>query len=526
MNLNKMLYATCEKYPKSTVIIYKNNTVLYKKLDEYINRLTHSFITLGVKPGDRVAIILRNSPEFIITYFALMRLGAIAVPVNFLLKPPETEFILRDAQTVGIVTHLSFFHDVKAAGRNVPDVRFFIIVGYPNQIKTSSDGIAIHQAVISYSKLLSESSAEPYHACDDIGPETVAMFIYTSGTTGKPKGVMLTHNNLLSNIDACIQATGVNTKDRFICVLPMFHSFAWLVCVLLPLYLGAKIIVVESIKPFGNVMKAIFHHKVTMFVAVPQIFSALTKLPFFRPLNVFVPVQLCISGAAPLPSHVLEKFQKKFNIPLIEGYGLTETSPVVTLNPVKGPRKAGSIGIPVTGVEVKIIDEKGKDISSTTHVGEICVRGPNVMKGYHGRPEETAQVLSKDGWFKTGDMGYIDEDGYIYVVDRKKDLIISKGLNIYPKEVEDVLIQYPSVAEAAVVGVTRADGDEVVIAYIVPREGKSVDIKEMRLYCKKNIASYKVPREIIISSELPKNTLGKVLKTKLREEAAKKYGNK
>lgn len=524
MNLNEMVHNSCNTYAKDTALIFNNNTTMtYKNLNKNINKTANTLLDLGVKKGDRIVLLVRNSPEFIISYFAVIRVGAIVVPINFLLKAPEIEYILMDSKSVGIITHCKFFHTVKQAGRNISHVKFFIVVGDSAQIKTSSDGIAMHQAVISYDTLMRSANADQCAYNDAIDPETVAMFIYTSGTTGKPKGVMLSHKNLISNVHSCIKATNVSHKDKFLCILPMFHSFAWLVCVLIPLTLGAPIVIIESIQPFGRVMKSIFKHKITLLVGVPQIFSALTNVPFFKPLHIFVPIRLCISGAAPLPAHILEKFQEKFSIPLIEGYGLTETSPVATLNPVEGARKTGSVGVPIPDVSVKIINEQGDDISDSHKVGEICIKGPNVMIGYYEKPEETAKVLSSDGWLKTGDMGNKDAEGYLYIIDRKKDLIISKGLNIYPKEIEDVLITHRAIQEAAVIGLPLPNGDEVVLAYVTLKEGKTVEKKELTALCRKNIASYKVPREINIIDELPKNTLGKVLKTELRAKAAPKY---
>lgn len=519
MNLNEMLDATCTAYPKSKAIIFRDEKITYAQLREQVLIVAQAFQSLGVAKGDRIALILKNSPEFIVSYFAAVRLGAIVVPINFLLTSPEIEYIINDCKATGIIVHAKFIKTVSQALRNSSSVKFRIVAG--DSGKEPGDGYTAYSALL---KRARQQEKDPDKT--PVSPDHMAMFIYTSGTTGKPKGVMLTHNNLLSNVASCIKMTDVTSKDRFICILPMFHSFAWLVCVLLPLRLGGRIVPIESIQPFRNIMKAVFKHKITIFAGVPQIFAALSKIPFFTPLRIFIPIRLFISGAAPLSPKVLEKFQNKFKIPLIEGYGLSEASPVVTLNPIKDLRKAGSVGVSIPGVEVSIADEKKKLHTSSTQVGEIWVRGPNVMKGYYNQPEETKEVLSKDGWLHTGDMGYIDHEGYVYIVDRKKDLIISKGFNIYPKEIEDILQLHEAVNEASVIGIPKRDSDETVIAYVILNEGTEVSEKELITYCRKHLAQYKIPKEIIFTKELPKNTLGKVLKTTLREKASRRCGVK
>ncbi|MFH1380379.1 MAG: long-chain fatty acid--CoA ligase [bacterium] len=527
MNLNEMLDISCAKHAKSKAIIADTNRLTYAQLHEQVIACAHQLGLLGIRKNDCVAILLRNSVEFIVSYFALIRLGAIAVPINFLLKPPEIEYIINDCTAKAVITQAKFLQNAVTASERILSVRHFIVIGKLSAAHISDTQISKKQRIIAFADLLKKSARIDTNPAKNkpFSPDHHAMYIYTSGTTGKPKGVILSHANLISNVSSCIQATDVSSKDKFICLLPMFHSFAWLVCVLIPIYIGGLIVPVESIQPFRNVMKAVFKYKITIFAGVPQLFAALRKIPFFSPLRIFIPIRLCICGAAPLSPQILEDFQKKYNIPLIEGYGLTEASPVVTLNPIKGIRKPGSIGIPIPDVTVAIADTQGKLHTVSSNVGEICVKGPNVMKGYYHKPEETKEVLTKDRWLHTGDMGYIDNEGYVYIVDRKKDLIISKGLNIYPKEVEDVLQSHKAVQESSVIGVPKRNQDEMVIAYVTLKSGSRVTDKELIAYCRKHIAQYKVPREIILADELPKNTLGKVLKTTLREKALQKYGS-
>ncbi|HVO33429.1 MAG TPA: AMP-binding protein, partial [Elusimicrobiota bacterium] len=340
---------------------------------------------------------------------------------------------------------------------------------------------------------------------------------YTSGTTGKPKGAMLTHNNLAMNAVQCARMVQLSYRDCFMCLLPMFHSFAWTVCVLVPLYLGSPIVVVESVLPFGPVLRQIFRRRVKIFVAVPPIYAALLRVPFWRPLRWLNPVRLCISGAAALPGPILEAFEAKFDIPLLEGYGLTEASPVVTLNPERERRK-GSVGKPLPGIDIRIVHDLGHD-QPAGEVGEICVRGDNVMLGYYHHDEATQAVFLDEPkrWLRTGDLGFMDSQGYLHISDRKKDLIIVKGMNVYPKEVEDILLNHPAVDEAAVIGVRDETGDELIQAFVTLKPGTQADKTELMKLCRTRLAGYKCPKEIEIRTDLPKNTLGKILKRELRK---------
>ena len=346
------------------------------------------------------------------------------------------------------------------------------------------------------------------------------MIIYTSGTTGKPKGAMLTHRNFIANVEQCLGRVALSNKDTFLCLLPMFHSFSWTVCVLIPLCLGSATVIIESIQPFGEVIKQILRHRVKIFVAVPPIYAALLRVPFWRPLKFINPLRLCIAGAAALPVPVHQAFEAKFGIPLMEGYGLTEASPVVCLNPEE-KRVPGSIGKALPGIRLRIVDEAGQDVPPGG-VGEICIQGENVMKGYYHQDQATRDAFLDEAhqWLRSGDLGHIDADGYVTISDRKKDLIIVKGLNVYPKEVEDVLLSHAAVQDAAVIGLQDETGDELILAYVTLKEGAQVDKQDLLKLCRKSLAPYKCPRDLEVRKELPKNTLGKVLKRALRNEAA------
>lgn len=505
--LHDLVERQAKSRPQAVAVAFKDRRLTYGELQEQVEKWAAVLHGRGVRAGDAFGLVMRNSPEFVVTFFALVRLGARAVPINFLLKADEIAFIFEDAGVVGVITQPPFVKNVLAARRQLPALRDVILTGDRKE------------DLLSFNQLL--ASAPPVgdvpRAADAEAP---AMIIYTSGTTGRPKGAMLTHRNFIGNVEQCVAMVKLSPKDVFLCLLPMFHSFAWTVCVLVPAYLGCKIVIVESIQPFGDVIRQIMRQRASIFVAVPPIYAALLRVPFWWPLRFLNPLRLCISGAAALPTAVQKKFEGKFGIPLLEGYGLTEASPVVTLNPEKR-RVPGSVGQALPGITLKIIDEQGQPLP-IGEAGEICLRGANVMKGYYRQVEATRQSFLDDQheWLRTGDIGYLDPEGYLHISDRKKDLIIVKGLNVYPKEVEDVLLEHAAVAEAAVIGLADETGDEIIRAYVTLKENASAERAELLKWCREKLASYKCPKDVEIRRELPKNTLGKILKRTLRQEAA------
>jgi long-chain acyl-CoA synthetase len=504
LTLNQLLEDKRISAGSSPALIFKDRIYTYAQLADAVDRCAQGLWELGVRPGDKFGLAMRNNPEYVITYFALMRIAAVAVPVNFLLKPEEMSYIFEHSDCVGIITQPACLDNVREAVKYIPGVRNIVLTG---QHKPGT---------VSFDDLL---KSNPFGQETHTTPETLAMLIYTSGTTGKPKGVMLTHGNLTSNVQAIRMAIQVSSRDSFICILPMFHAFGWTACVLLPVALGSRIVIMESIQPFGDVLKSILKWKVNIFIAVPPVYSALVKMPFWGPMKIFNPLRICVSGAAPLSPELLVGFERKFGVPLLEGYGLTETSPAVSFNPLDGQRKPGTVGPPIPGVMVKIVDDSGSELA-LGKVGEICINGPNVMMGYYKQPEDTEASFLSGNWLKTGDLGMLDSDGYITIVDRLKDLIIVKGLNVYPREVEEVLLRHRDVAEAAVVGIRDETGDETVKAFIVPRDLNKIDKSVIHRHCLDHLAAYKCPREIEVVEELPKNTIGKVLRRELRAASA------
>jgi long-chain acyl-CoA synthetase len=332
-----------------------------------------------------------------------------------------------------------------------------------------------------------------------------ALYLYTSGTTGRPKGVVLTHENLASNVASCQRAGEFDARDSFLCLLPFFHTYAITGTILLPLFHGSKMVLVDRFQPL-KVMKLIEEHGISVFLAIPSMYRVLAASD--GDFNVSS-VRFPISGGEPLPVAIAEAFEKRFGVPIFEGYGQTEAAPVVTLN-VPGARKLGSVGRPLPGVEVAIWDEQKQPVDADV-IGEIMVRGPNVMQGYFNLPEETGKTIT-NAWLHTGDLGKLDPEGFITITGRKKDLIISAGENIYPREIEEVLVLHPKVKEVAVIGVKDEVRGEVPKAFLIAHEGVSVDDKELRAFCREHLAAYKVPKHFEIVADLPRTPTGKVLK--------------
>jgi long-chain acyl-CoA synthetase len=350
------------------------------------------------------------------------------------------------------------------------------------------------------------------HSPSSGSEKDVAALLYTSGTTGHPKGAMLTHGNFLHNVASCLTALTVHEDDRIVVALPQFHSFMFTVGTLLPLLCGGGILLLKTLHPFKSVLEEIARHRGTILPAVPSFYRALLAVPEFGRL----PLRLCISGGAPLPVEVFNEFTRIFPFPLREGYGPTESSPVATVNPIYGINKPGSIGKPIPNVELSIRNEAGRELPVGA-TGEICIRGGNVMLGYWNQPEETAMVL-RGGWLYTGDIGHGDADGYFYITDRKKDMLLVNGINVYPREIEEVIYQFPGVKEAAVIGVPDTRKGEQPMAFITATEGQTVDEKALLQFVRDRLADYKVPKKVVFMPALPRNATGKILKTALRQQ--------
>jgi long-chain acyl-CoA synthetase len=494
MNL-ALAFARCaERHASKTAIFFGEQEISYAELLEQSQKLAvHLQNNLGVKPGDRVAIWLKNRPEFVAGVFGILQTGAVVVPVNNFLKPAEVIYILNDAGIDVLISDAELsahFSELSAARPplKIVKVEEFAALAPPDSRSTIPD------------------------------PRTekdLAVIIYTSGTTGKPKGAMLSHGNLLHNVESCRIVLAMVADDCFAVILPMFHTYMMTVGIFLPFTVGGSIVLVKSLHPPRALLQEIFSRHATIVPAVPTFYRMMlaAQLPSPLPLRIF------ISGSAPLPLQTLKEFEEKFKVPLIEGYGLSEASPVVSKNPLKGVRKAGSIGLPIPNVEMSVQGETGKFLDANA-VGEICVRGGNVMLGYWNQAEETKKVF-RDGWLLTGDVGYRDADGYYFITDRKKDMLLVNGINVYPREIEEVIYHFPGVREAAVVGVPDARRGEQPVAFVAAAEGQTLDEKALSQFIREKLADYKVPKQIIFLPALPKNATGKILKTELRKQAVK-----
>ena len=436
--------------------------------------------------GNTVGVLLLNSPKYVTTLLGVWKAGKTPVPLNYLLPPQELAYIIKDSGMSALITSQFFAQAVAAIKPLFGDKGVILMADTPDFApKTGKPPEATYR--------------DP------------ALYLYTSGTTGKPKGVVLTHRNLATNVDSCQQAGGFDHRDSFLCLLPFFHTYAITGTILLPLLNGSKMVLVDRFQPL-KVMKLIEDHAISVFLAIPSMYRVLAHTEGEFDLNS---VRFPISGGEPLPVAVAEAFEKRFGVPIFEGYGQTEASPVISLNVPSG-RKMGTVGRALPGVEIAIWDEQKNPVGVDV-IGEIMVRAASVMEGYYNLPEETSKTITRE-WLHTGDLGRMDAQGFVTITGRKKDLIISAGENIYPREIEEVLAQHPKVKEVAVIGVKDEVRGEVPKAFVIARDGMTVDEKELRQYCRDNLAGYKVPRHFAIVPDLPRTPTGKILKRMLPNE--------
>lgn len=494
--------------PDAPAVITDAGTTTFADLEARSARVAAHLAGRGVGKGDRVALLSPNCSEFAEAYLGIVRAGAVVVPVNCLLNPKEIAWILNDAGARALVYHPVLAESVAAFRPAVEGLEFALSLGEP-----AADSDTGWEAV------RAEPGAVPEVA---FAPGTdLAAILYTSGTTGHPKGAMLSHRNLVANTHSIREAVRLEPgRDRLLVVLPMFHAFAATVGMLTPLLHGLAFIPVPRFEP-DMVVGAIGRHGATIFLGVPSMYSLFLRLPEGAEQR-FASLRLCVSGGAAMPVEVMRRFEERFGLPVYEGDGPTECSPVTCLNPLDGVRKPGSVGVPVPAVAMRIADDEGADVPDN-EVGEICVRGPNVMRGYWNRPEATAEVFFGD-WFRTGDVGFRDDDGYFHMVDRKKDLIIVNGMNVYPRMVEEALYGHPAVAEVAVVGEPHDLHGEIPVAYVALREGAEADSAALRRHCQDELGRHEVPRKFFFLDELPKNATGKILKRALRNEGELERG--
>ncbi|HEX4804355.1 MAG TPA: long-chain fatty acid--CoA ligase [Conexibacter sp.] len=491
-NLASLLTDSAARHPERPAIKLEDATMTFAQLDDASARFAGLLAARGFQPGDRVGVMLPNVPYFPVVYYGILRAGGVVVPMNVLLKEREVAFYLEDSGARLLFAWHEFGEEARpgaaAAGAELVEVA-------PRDFMREI------------------TAAAPRAGLADVDDEDTAVILYTSGTTGKPKGAELTHANLYGNAKTKVETLiQLRDGDVILGALPLFHSFgqtaamnagmmAGVCLTLLPRFDGVKALQIME------------RDRVTVFLGVPTMYSAMLAVPAAERPDTSS-LRTCISGGASLPVEVLRAFESQFGVAILEGYGLSETSPVASFNHPGRERKPGSIGTPIRDVRMKVVDPDDRELPAG-EVGEIVIQGPNVMKGYWKRPDATAEAM-RGGWFHTGDLAKVDEDGYFFIVDRKKDMIIRGGYNVYPREIEEVLYEHPAVAEAAVVGIADATLGEEVGAAVALKAGAEATPEELQAFVKERVAAYKYPRHVWLVPELPKGPTGKILKREIQ----------
>lgn len=508
-NLYDIVLANVKKSPRKTIIADTDQKISNLEFKTMIDVVAEFLTQVGIKPGDKVAIIMANSYEFIVNIFAISKVGATVVTVNNFLKEDELTYIINDSQAKLVFVSAKFAKETANLTSKTGASKIVWVDNAPLD----------NEYNIPYQTIIKKTYPQITKAFNSQINDT-AFILYTSGTTGKPKGALLSFKNIFSNCEGGRNLFDINRDGKFgmICYLPMFHAFTLTATILLPIYTNSRVTVIRSIsgiRDFKNLLKQILVSRCRYFAGVPDVFNAMSraKLPWY--FHWFHNVSGFISGAAPLADETLQRFTNAFpRGKLLQGYGITECAPIISCNSIR-KNKIGSVGQAIGDYQIKICDENMQEVPIDS-IGEICVKGDNVMQGYYNRPEDTKESII-DGWFRTGDIGRVDKDGFIFIVDRKKDIIIHKGMNIYPREIEEVLYTHDKVNACAVVGLKDREADETPIAYIELKENETATEAELKAFLKPHLATFKLPRKIFFLDKLPRNATGKILKRELRE---------
>lgn len=495
MHLAAMLEAQASSIGAKPAIIYKDQPVSYSQLLARVQRFAHALKKLGVKPDDKVAIMMNNCPELVIAYFACAYLGAVAVPVNIFYKERELEYLLRDSDAVALIANPTFAEFYSKIERKPPLFKWLIVNGS-------------YREGLEFAKLEAGAPAGSFKAQCTEG--SVAEILYTSGTTGDPKGTLLTHKNLFFHADAIIKLLELNEKDRSLVVVPLFHGYG-ITVMLCSFRVGTSFVLLDPFNP-TEVFEQIQKHKITFLPMVVAMYFVLTNHPD-RTKYDLSSLRIGISGASAMPAQLMKEASEAFNIKILEAWGLTECSASATMQRMNKLYKEGSVGLAYPGVKVEVMDENGK-LLGHDQVGELVVKGPLVMKGYYKKPKETAETL-RGGWLHTGDMGYYDKDGYFFMVDRKKELINVGGEKVFPREVEEIMYRHPSVADAVLIPGKDAKLGEIPVAVVVPKPGATLSEQELTDFLSSKMARFKVPRKVYILQQVPRSPIGKILKKEL-----------
>ncbi len=541
--LDQFLTDTAHKFPNSTAIIFYNRKLTYAQLNQLVNQFAAALQANGFKKGDRISLYLPNCPQYTIAYYGALRAGGIVVPSNPLYVPREIKHQIEDSGATYLVSLSLLYNRVRKVQSDL-DLKRVIVTSikdyFPPLLKVLFTllkenkpdmnkerhrvNIANDATAVWWKDFLRAGNSRPSPV--SVTPEDTAVLMYTGGTTGMPKGAQLTHRNLVANT---IQAArwdveGVEGASVTMSALPLTHSYGMTACQNWSIYKGFAQVMIPNPRDLNDLLKNLTRHNVEFFPGVPTLYNAINNHPDVQTGKYnLTSIKVCLSGAAGLPPEVQKEFVRLTGAKLVEAYGLSETCPAVTINPLQSGGKLGTIGVPIPETEVKIIDlETGETVLPVGQVGELCIKGPQVMKGYWNMPTETANVLRPDEngdlWLHTGDIALMDADGYVKIVDRKKDMIISGGFNIYPNEVEYILYTHPEIVEAAVVGVPDERRGEVAKAFVVLKEGASMTEAALRAWCKKEMRAYMVPKYVEFRDELPKTMVGKILRRQLLEE--------
>jgi long-chain acyl-CoA synthetase len=525
--LGRLLDNAVRDFPEREAVIFQGRKITYRQLGEEAANVASGLAQRGLKEGQRMAIMLPNCPQYIASYYAILKIGGIVVNVNPMYVERELEFQLKDAGVETILALRDIYPRLEAVKEKV-SLKTIILTDLHEtggeRPRTKSGTVSVN-GVYEYAELVEMGRRLPPPSVE-VNPDEVALLQYTGGTTGFSKGAMLTHRNLVADVLQCVSwnQDAVRGQERMLAALPFFHVYGMTVAMNEAIELAATIILLPRFN-VDDALEAINLYRPTRFPGVPTMYMAIMNHPQVNKYNVSS-IRVCSAGSAPMPIEAQKRFEELTGAKISEGYGLTEASPVTHANPFLGKRKIGSIGLPRPDVDSKIVDlETGERDLPPGEVGELCIRGPQVMKGYWNRPEETSKSL-RNGWLYTGDIARMDDEGYFYIVDRKKDMIICSGYNVYPREIEEVLYQHPKIQEACILGVPDPYRGETVKAFVVLKEKEQATAEEIIEYCQKNMAKYKVPTSVEFRQELPKSHVGKVLRKILREEEMKKSSNR
>ena len=532
------LEESARKYPNSPCAIFKHAVITYREMNELTDRLAAGLSELGLKKGDRVGIFMPNTPQFVIAYFAILKMGGVVVATNPLYKPREIEYQVNDAGVEVMLVMSNFYNMMKELQHNTK-IRTLVVTNIKEYLppvlsflftltkeKKGGFRVDLNKDDIWMKDLINRHKPEDRPKVD-VGPDDMAIFQYSGGTTGIPKGAIALHRNLVANALQMMNwiVNAEQGKETVLMAIPLFHVYGMVAGMCYAICSGASMVMVPNPRDIKDILTSITDYKTTIFPGVPTMYNAVNNHPDVKAGKYsLATVKACISGSAPLMRETKEKFEALSGGKLVEGYGLSEAPTATHCNPLYGETRTGSIGLPFPDVDCRIVSlDDGVTVLPTGEIGELVIKGPQVMKGYHNMPTETENTL-RDGWLYTGDIARMDEDGYFYIVDRKKELIKPGGYQVWPREVEEVIMKHPKVLEVGVAGIPDPYRGETVKAWVVLKPGETATVDDIREWCKKELAAFKVPTEVEFRTELPKTTVGKILRRELVREHKEKVG--